>query len=1098
MIGIESAFEYGEGDFIHALTTPYGTTLFGRMESFTDYWVQATDPLGATERLYYAHLPAAIPATESQVPTGFTNNASLNTDASFFWSKRAWMLYPGDFTKAWTVKWRKDDTTGKFADVIASEKMPLEGRVWYEHTGTATANSVGTYARPAKVGRILDDGSSQIYKYEYNTLGKVTRETDPVGRTKTYTYDTNGIDLLQVRQVNGQDTELLASYTYDSQHQPLTVTDASGQTTTYTYLADGRPQTVVTPPRNGPNGQPLSVAERTTTYSYYADNAPTGAGRLQTITGPTTAQGSPTTTYSYDGYGRMATVTDPDGYSLSYEYDALDRRTKVSYPDGTYEQTTYNRLDEEGRRDRLGRWSHAFHDALRRVVATRDALGRTTQYQYGGSGCPSCGGGGSELSAIIDPNGNATRWDYDVQGRVTTETRADSAQWIYGYEATTGRLKTVTDPNGNVKTHTYNLDNKIQSLTYTVAGGTAATAGVSYTYDPVYGRVVTMTDGTGVTTYGYNPITSPPTLGAGMLASVDGPLADDTVFYSYDELRRAATHGLSAFSSTASYDALGRMAALVSPVGSFAYSYDGVTTRPQSLSYPNGQSTNYTYFPNAGDHRLQQLKHLTPGAATISQYDYTHDAVGNITTWSQQVGANPAKLYTLGYDAADQLTSAVVSGPNPLPTPSRFAYAYDSAGNRTAQQLDDAVMGASHNNRNQLVSRQPSGALLFKGSVNEAATMTVGGKPAQVGADNSFAGQATVSSGTSNVVVAATDASGNTRTNTYQVSQSGATGSYTYDANGSLTGDGTKTYQWDAENRLVAIIQGGTTLAAFSYDGKGRRAQKTAGGVTHSYVYDAADVIEERLGSGSTYRYVRGPGVDEHWAMRDGSGTVSYYLADHLGSVVQTTNAAGAVTLAREYDPYGNLLSGASTAGYAFTGREWDAETGLYYYRARYYDPSLARFVSEDRVRDGQGSRYGYVRNRSTTLGDPSGMAAEARCCTADKAAKDVCEKAGEVPDVGLRNCLQKWCPFTIKCASNQECEQAAQANNTTGPIHGFSHEGTGVINVCLVTDDCDAKRTIYHEALHICGSHSESGNDNRAMNAAEHVFKCKKPPFGG
>ena len=81
------------------------------------------------------------------------------------------------------------------------------------------------------------------------------------------------------------------------------------------------------------------------------------------------------------------------------------------------------------------------------------------------------------------------------------------------------------------------------------------------------------------------------------------------------------------------------------------------------------------------------------------------------------------------------------------------------------------------------------------------------------------------------------------------------------------------------------------------------------------------------------------------------------------------------MTLTRQYDPWGNLLQGQGTGGYAFTGREWDTETGLYYYRARYYDSKLGRFVSEDPagLRSGL-NRYAYVANRPINLTDPSGL----------------------------------------------------------------------------------------------------------------------------
>ena len=106
--------------------------------------------------------------------------------------------------------------------------------------------------------------------------------------------------------------------------------------------------------------------------------------------------------------------------------------------------------------------------------------------------------------------------------------------------------------------------------------------------------------------------------------------------------------------------------------------------------------------------------------------------------------------------------------------------------------------------------------------------------------------------------------------------------------------------------------------------------------MTHTFLYDGAQIVQESLNSGGSIKYWDGPGIDEHLANQDAASVVSYYASDHLGSVTQLTGATGAVTLARQYDPWGNLLTGGSTSGYAFTGREWDAEAALYYYRARY------------------------------------------------------------------------------------------------------------------------------------------------------------------
>lgn len=804
----------------------------------------------------------------------------------------------------------------------------------------------------------------QRARFEYNSKGKVTRTIDPLGRETRHTYGTGstpdadqttgtGIDLLKVEQKDGATYDLLESRTYNAQHKLLTATDAAGQTTTNTYNAAGQIVTTATPPRAG------ITENRTTTYAYDTN------GYLQSITGPATGA---TTSHTYDGYGRVRTITDADSYTVTMDYDALDRPTMVTYPDGTYEQTVYSRLDPKDRRDRLGRWSHTFYDALRRVVSTRDAAGRTTTQQW----C-TCG----SLEKVVDASNNATTWERDLQGRLTREIRADGKDRLTTYETTTSRLKQIQDSlaSRQVTTYDYFLDDQLKQVTY--SNTVNATPTVSYTYDPIYRRVATMTDGTATTTWTYNPITGTPALGAGRLASVDGPLTNDSVNYTYDELGRTVSHGLSSFSTTLSYDALGRVMTLGSPVGNFTYTFDGVTPRMLSLAYPNSQTTNYLYFGNSADRRLQEIKHLSPASVILSKVNYTYDVVGNIKTWTQQYGTNPAKVYELGYDLADQLSAATLKSTDPTPLVlKRYAYGYDALGNRTADQVDDAVTGGTFDNRNQLTSRQPGGALSFKGTLNEPATVTVAGQPATVAPDNSFQGRAPVTSGTSNVAVAATDPSGNTRTNTYQVSQSGSTTNYTYDANGNLTGDGTKTYEWDAAFRLLRVAQGATELARFTYDGLGRRRQKIAGGVTHTYVYDRSDIIEERVSTGTTLSQVYGLGVDQALARRDNAGAVTYYLADHLGSVVLETNASGAASLTREYDPFGNLLQGGSASGYAFTGRELDAESGLLYYRARYYDPKLGRFISEDPIGLEDGPNvYTYVKDNPITRRDPEGLA---------------------------------------------------------------------------------------------------------------------------
>lgn len=417
------------------------------------------------------------------------------------------------------------------------------------------------------------------------------------------------------------------------------------------------------------------------------------------------------------------------------------------------------------------------------------------------------------------------------------------------------------------------------------------------------------------------------------------------------------------------------------PLGNFNYTYVGATRRLSTMSFPNGQTTTYAYFDNLGDHRLQEIKHQDASSAIISRFNYTYDKTGNVITWTQQSGAGPARVYTLGYDAAGQLGTAVISGVSPLPIPSRFAYGYDKAGNRTAEQLDDAVTGGTYNNLDQLVSTQPGGALLFRGTLSEAGTVTVAGKAADVATDNSFRAMATVPSGTSTVAVVATDPSANVRTNIYQLSQTGASRTLIYDLNGNLTNDGTRTFEWDAENRLLAVNQG-VLRSEFIYNGLGQRVrivERDNGAVTSDKRFVWCDVkpCQERDASGSTvtkafYRH----------GLLDG-GVKNFTTVDHLGSIREITDNAVVLKARYEYDPFGRMtkVSGTYDTTFGFTGHYVHGPTGHFMPLYRAYAPELGLWTSEDPrgLIDGP-SRYRYVRNNPVVFTDPTGELTQAGC----------------------------------------------------------------------------------------------------------------------
>ena len=468
-----------------------------------------------------------------------------------------------------------------------------------------------------------------------------------------------------------------------------------------------------------------------------------------TVTGAVTGA---TTTYTYDAYNRLESVEDADGFIVVTDYDNLNRMTQRTYPDETTETFTYIRLDLTEQKDRLGRITRHFYDGFGRRMATRDPAGRTISQVW----CD-CGA----MDALVDANGHRTSWERDVQGRVTRELRADTTtDTLYTYDLA-GRLKTITDPKDQVTTHSYNLDDSLSGTAYT--DEEIETPNVSYTYDAYYARVATMVDGIGTTSYTYKPAG---TNGAGQVATIDGPHSNDTIAYAYDELGRVIQRTINGSANQVdwTFDALGRVTSEEKLLGEFTYTYDGVTNRLATVTYPNDQTSAYTYFDDEKDHRLQTIHHKYPNTGTLSKFDYTYDAAGNILTWRQQADST-AVLWKYGYDPADQLIAAVKhatdSGETVL---QRFAYAYDPAGNRTVEQIDDAITLSAYDHLNRLTSQVPGGPMVIAGSLNEPGTVTISGVPVTVEASNNFRGTVPTTTGTNTFTIVAKDATGNATT----------------------------------------------------------------------------------------------------------------------------------------------------------------------------------------------------------------------------------------------------------------------------------------------------------------------------------------------
>lgn len=955
-LGLTSTFTYSatNPNFIDTMTTPYGTTKFAFGEAGTARWLETTNPLGDTERVEFRNSTTNTSVSASEVPSGMgVLNQWMDSRNTFYWDKKAYKEAKGDYSKAKNYHWLHTSANTNVTDRIPeSIKDAFSSRVWFNYVGTSMSGSgpviAGTMARPTRIGRVVDgpDGTSmvtQLTQNAYNTQGNLTETIDPAGRRTVLTYAANGIDLIKVEQsVSGTLKQVFAA-TYNSNHLPLTVTDAAGQVTTTTYNANGQPLTI-----SNPKGE-------VTTFTYNAED------RLASIDGPLSGS-TDSTTIDYDAAGRVESVTDPDGYTLEYAYDALDRLTQVTYPDSTTEIRNYSstNLNLDSTTDRLGRTTSYTYNAIQQLIGVRDPLGRVTAFDW----CK-CGA----MKSLTDAMGRTTRWQHDVQSRLIGKIYPDGTKTTYTYDRSS-RLSAVKDALNQVRTTRYNVDDTPASILYT--GEVNATPDVTLSWDASFRRLTSVVDGTGTTGYTYHPITSSASLGAGRLATVDGPLANDTVSYTYDALGRVLTKAIDSISSSYTYDAAGRITQVINALGQFDYTYDGTSRRLATATAPNGVVTALSYLDDEGDHRLESIVNTGPGSTAISSYEYVTNAVGQITQWTQDQGS--AVEWTIQQDAADQLTRVSVAG-QPSATEN---FAYDFAGNRIRNQKGDSLKTGTFNNLNQLTSLSSGGKLKLSGITDEPSTVTVQGQPARMTSATNFTAWPTVTTGTNSIPVVATDGSGNSQTNNYQVVVPSVTGrSFTYDAVGNTLSDGLRTMEWDAENRLIKITQGGDVYE-WAYNAFGERvSEKKNGSVIKQWLWTGGfHPSQERDGDGVLTKQFFDQGEKQ-------GNACFYYSKDHLDSIRGMTDTVGDVVVRYAYSSWGDqeLISGNDLSSFGFTGHLRQKDVDLVFAKFRAYDPSLGRWISRDPIGEKGGlNLYGYVGDAPITDRDPTGLQKVGRC----------------------------------------------------------------------------------------------------------------------
>ncbi|TDU80785.1 intein/RHS repeat-associated protein [Prosthecobacter fusiformis] len=1034
VVGMVSTFSYAADGFIEVMNTPYGKTLFHRYnKAGTFEMVDFNDPKNPVE-LTLIDMMRGLKVTYPNGSSSVVESWLGHAQSSFHWNQTLMNKYPnepllGDPTKysnCEIYEWRLSSGSNEMSSVLRSVKKPLLGIVYFDYEGSSSQTvTIGEEGSAEEVTHHYAGGSNlptesisndQTFSAAYNILGNLTSFTDPVNRVTKHYYDGNGVDLLEIRQVNGSNEDLLAKIIYEKNHLPKKIFDAAGQANEFTYNEYGQVLTVKDP------------LGHITTYTYVkpvgSTNSDAHDSLLQTIDGPLPGN-EDVITFTYDNGQRIESMTDSEGYRTSYEYDDLNRiiRTThqpqgVSLANAEYEEVVWDRLDPVLIRDRKGRLTHRKYNEMGWLVSETDSEGRTIELDW----C-TCG----SLAKLIDGNGNITRWEYDELGRQVKKIRANGRVEEYTYMLNENRLQYVTTADDTRKAFIYNDDDSISQIKYyirerDVSGNPVSENGlpkfvldvktppVWLDYDPVHPRLKTIKKSSteASISYEYFPFrTGPqaaPLLGAGSISRVNEHDLNAAIIYTYDELGRVQERSIWSVVDdelvddnhrvAMEYDAMGRMTEMTDVLGTFGFEYDQSSkglSRLSKVNYPNGQETTYTYLAATQHHRLEKITHRTSANELISEYGYGFGFGGDLRRWSQKVGAAPQQDWTLEHDDSDQLRSVVVTEGSSIVR--QQYYNYDAGGNRVSYQDGNSVMKFGHNNMNQMNARPAGGLVRFEGTVNEPGTVSVNSQTAKMRtvSDESeepqfrFSLDLSLDEGSNVVTVAGLDGSGNATSQDYEVEVSGLTGQTepSYDLRGNMLNNGRgQDYEWDALNQLVAINYGDSSRSEFTYDALNRRVKEVeideAGDVIGEklLLWEGAEIVQERTPEGVVVRRYASLGT----AL---SNNLNYYFThDHLGSVRQVMDEAEEVVESYAYDAYGVQTvsaaggpGGSRLADFRFTGHWYHEKSDLHLAPYRAYDARAGVWISEDPIEeDGGVNLYEYVSNSPIVLVDPLGL----------------------------------------------------------------------------------------------------------------------------
>ena len=878
-----------------------------------------------------------------------------------------------------------------------------------------------------------EDANGNAYTFTYDQNGNMLSSTDPLGFTEYYSYESSFNNILSYKDKNGNDFtfdyddkgNVVAShgplnygfqYSYNAFGQIETIVDANGNQTLCDYDSFGNIHYIT-----DAMGEVMS-------YSYMNSwllnsiNYPNSGvinlnydlkGRMTAITD----QLNQTITYQYDSRNNVISVHDRMNNSINYQYDAVGHVVKITnalgaqieiaynangypieYIDAMGNKTSYyyndrnqlvlleNALGNQTRyiRDNVGNVSEIHYatgsivrydyDPINRVTAVSDDMGMICSYVYDPNGnlIQSNNAEGNTLSfiynelnritqrtnslgvsdyysydnngniqTVLDRNNHAVSYSYDARNKMTSSIDELNHETLFDYDEM-GRLIKITDANGNATSFQYDLVGNRNVISF--ANGTTR----KFWYD-ANGNIVKEQDENGNQLFfSYDAINRllscryPDNTEDLYSYDLNGKLIsaindNATVSFSYDALNRLVQETLNGKQTQYSYDIANRKIAMIYPCGktierqydlrlrlsdvrkdgvlAAAFSYNNDNSFSQKV-YGNSVVTDYSY--NA----LQELTCIADNRGILS-YQMSYDNMGNTKSRKDLLVPENSSLYS--FDSNNQLIACctgIMSDNDQISNPiNSIQYAFDAVGNRTSVMNNGVAYNYTSDNRNAYTS--------ISGGENY---------------------------------------------------------SMQYDANGNMLFDGIHSLQYNFNNQLESVNNG--TLASYKYDALNRRVQKkvveNGAETVVNYYYSIQHVIEERNGDDQIEAcYIYGTWVDDVLQMeRDGNSY--YYHPDGSNNIVAITDGLGSLIERYNYDPFGKakifnadnqeVSKSSCDNSYMFTGRNFDSEVGLYFFRARSLNASMGRFVQTDPLLFVDGTNlYSFVNNRPIDRIDPMG-----------------------------------------------------------------------------------------------------------------------------